>query len=226
MHNNCYYGIISNMGNIQSNNIKTIYGNQRQALIYSYLAGLLDGEGTIVCSKSKLNGEKYKNWNPVYTNSIAIKMTNRKAIELFNKTFNKKIKICNYKSRVPHYKTIYGCEVSGRHSIDFVLKTLLPYLLVKRLQAEAMIEFHKGTGEYLKQKKLNSSKKRICKLCKRKKKLHSFQLCHNCYMRLRRNKTIDKYREPKSKNHHCYVSKEELSRREDFHRKMKKLNSA
>jgi len=200
--------------------MNTIYGNQRQALLYSYLAGLFDGEGTIVFSKSKSMMPKYRNWHPSYSSKIAIKMTNREAIELFSKTFNGKI---SYKVSVPNRKLVYGFQKSGSNKIVEILEKLLPYLKVKKKQAEAMIDFlTENKNKHWRH--INCQKKYACKICKKSKKIQGYGLCPACYMRMRRSGKISQYKTEGTKNFNL-IPDEELIRREDFYQKMKKLNA-
>lgn len=118
--------------------------NQREAILLSYLAGLIDGEGTIRIGYSS-PPKKYPNHNPKYYAGISIGMTNKKAIEIVVKKFGSKLR----EECVPNRKIVYRWGTSGNKVVPTILKQLLPYLVVKKEQAKLVIEFceqQKHTG--------------------------------------------------------------------------------
>ena len=108
--------------------------NQREATLYAYLAGIIDGEGTIRIARTN---PKHSNWNIKYSGAISIGMIDKKVIQLFVKLFGAKMRI----ECVPNRKPIYRWGTSGNNVVPEILKTILPYLIVKRKQAELVIKF-------------------------------------------------------------------------------------
>lgn len=111
--------------------------NQRQATLYAYLAGIIDGEGTIRIARNKLKSKPH--WNYTYSAHISVGMSNKEVLELFQKTFGYKISV--RKECVPNRKTMYRWGTSGNNTTPKILKELLPYLIVKKKNAELVIEF-------------------------------------------------------------------------------------
>lgn len=106
---------------------------ENQDTLYAYLAGLIDGEGTITLIKHKKG-----DWQPIFNASISIGMTVKDSIELFHQTFGGSL--YEEKRRGGH-KTMYRCRITGNKSVPPVLKILLPYLRVKKAQAVAILAF-------------------------------------------------------------------------------------
>mgnify|MGYP001561094373 CR=1 FL=1 len=118
------------MGNMKSQD------NQREAVFLSYLAGIIDGEGTIRIGSSKPTNKI--NWNTIYYAAISVGMTNRKIIEMFVKKFGSKIR---EEKCVANRKKMYRWGTSGNFVVPTILKQLLPYLVVKKEQAELVIKY-------------------------------------------------------------------------------------
>src|SRR3990167_10084680 len=93
--------------------------NQRQTALYAYLAGIVDGEGTITIMKNP------KRYIPL----ICCGMTSKKIISLLTKTLGGNM----YKERVlENRKQMYRWRVSGREVILETLKKITPYLIEKK----------------------------------------------------------------------------------------------
>jgi hypothetical protein len=113
--------------------IRTI--NNMSPLDLSYMAGLVDGEGNISLSWVGCVGKQ--NLHP----NIAIANSNRDVLEwvlivvgwggISTKPRNN-----------PKWKDAYSWRINGHLAIQFA-KALLPYLKIKRIQAETLIEFEK-----------------------------------------------------------------------------------
>jgi len=170
--------------------------NQREATLYAYIAGIIDGEGTIRIGKSKTN----------YYASISIGMTEKKVIKLISSMFGAKVRI----ECVPNRKIIYRWGTSGNIVIPKIIKKIYPYLIVKKKQADLILMFCK---------KPEIGKKQ-CRICK-SEKIHGYGLCVNCYMKLRRKKEIENWKITPAK----YLSKKELQRRKELYLTVKKLNA-
>jgi len=120
----------------------------------AYLAGLFDGEGTITVTLHKDRRTK-KGYNLATTVSIC--NTCREVIELFDRLIKGKVVTVPPKGNC---RTIYRVEYRNKWDIIKFLKTLLPYLWLKRREAELMIRFCESrvahprgrwTGEYTSQ---------------------------------------------------------------------------
>jgi len=118
--------------------------NQREAILFSYLAGIIDGEGTIRIGANNPPA-KWPNRNIVYYASIGLGMTDKAVIELFAKKFGGNLR----KECVPNRKIVYRWGTCGSKVVPEIIKRLLPYLIVKKKQAELVIKFceeRKTTG--------------------------------------------------------------------------------
>lgn len=186
--------------------------NQREAVYLSYLAGIMDGEGTIRIGSAKPNGKSKQNIK--YYSAVSVGNTNKEVLEMFVNKFGSKVR---EDKRVPNRKRMYRWGTSGNITVPKILKQLLPYLVIKKEQAKIVIEFAEGY-------KRISNRKRECKKCKEIKEIQGLELCTNCYMFERRHKRIDKYKKNYVNQSHNLPTSE-LLRREEFYNKVRKLNS-
>ena len=96
-----------------------------------YIAGIIDGEGCISLSKHT-NRE-------TYVPAVKVAMTNEVCIHfLHNMT---EIGNFNVDIRPKPYKPEYKWRVGSRLDIYILLRTIYPYLVVKKKQASVMLEF-------------------------------------------------------------------------------------
>jgi hypothetical protein len=117
--------------------------NQRQALRISYIAGILDGEGSFCFIKQNKQGQhkKHGRVSPVYYGLVRIGLVNREALEFINDTFPGSVIKCEGVRRDrPTYQVMYRWEMRKRHLLIEILKKLIPYLIVKKPQAELLLE--------------------------------------------------------------------------------------
>lgn len=123
------------MGNVSDD----AYGNQTQAVLLSYLGGIVDGEGHI--GMSKIKGHKtvkhYGNQSACYSVRIAVGMVDPRVPELLHKTFGGS---CT-EERVPDRRSMWRWSVGSRKKALTVLSALHPYLIVKRRQAEVLMDY-------------------------------------------------------------------------------------
>lgn len=96
----------------------------------AYLAGIIDGEGTFYIGK--INPRKF-------TSRIYVVNTDKRLIDWLHQNFNGS---CYTRNSIknPHWKTRYEW-VLDKAQIDSVCKKILPFLIVKKQHAEAMIKF-------------------------------------------------------------------------------------
>ncbi len=99
-------------------------------LLYAYLAGILDGEGCITIYHEK----KFKT---TYILSVTVAMRCPHAIKLFKDEFGG--------SQCLRSSGVLAWTIRSNKAL-FLLKQLLPYLVVKKKQAEVGIEFQQNKG--------------------------------------------------------------------------------
>lgn len=104
-------------------------------LEYSYLAGLIDGEGCIGLYE---HINKKKQWTNTFNMQFSITNTDKNIIEWIQKTFGGKWYIVTKKSQKLSecYKIYFNYENSYH-----ILNKILPYLIIKKSQCKVAIEF-------------------------------------------------------------------------------------
>lgn len=118
--------------------------NQRQAVQYAYIAGLIDGEGTITITKqnneSFMKRQKLK--NPRYLALLRIGMIEEKPIRFIEKVLKvgKVYKEPPRKDR-PTCRLMYRWICTNTQECLRILRDLYPYMLVKNKQAKIVMEF-------------------------------------------------------------------------------------
>ena len=105
----------------------------------AYIAGLVDGEGCITIAKRK-NGHhkegKGRSW--YYSPIVTIANTDKRMVDFVVNCY--KGWITKPKPQKSHYKQLYAWFIGGDRMKEF-LKDILPYLIVKRKQAEIVLAF-------------------------------------------------------------------------------------
>jgi len=106
--------------------------NKREKFIY--LAGFLDGEGSITgwCAKEQKKRGVYN--LKIYTTS-----TNKEVTEWIKSNFGGLIYVNRSPSRKPHWKTSYIWCIERPKTKEF-LEQILPYLIIKKKQAEVALK--------------------------------------------------------------------------------------
>ena len=102
----------------------------------SYIAGLFDGEGSIYIQKS------VRKRSTVYALSVRLHNSYSPAIEFCVREtgLGKRVPMKRGSSTPKYYKPMWAWSLKGREA-EAVLKMMLPYLIIKRKQAELGIEF-------------------------------------------------------------------------------------
>ncbi len=101
---------------------------------YSYLAGIIDGEGCLIISRSDRGN--YKN----YYGRIHVKNTDKRLMKWLVDHFGGNIHLHPPKS--DKHAIAYSWYFSGNaKSKEIFLLALMPYLIVKREQAKILVEF-------------------------------------------------------------------------------------
>lgn len=115
-------------------------GNQMQAVFWSYLAGLIDGEGSFIITKTKVESisKNSKCKNDRYTPYFSIGMVDIKPLEMILDAIGQgKI----YEERVQNKRSIWRIRAGGRKVLIPFLKNLIPFLIVKQKQARFLLDF-------------------------------------------------------------------------------------
>ena len=103
----------------------------------AYIAGFLDGEGTITIYR---NSYRSADGTPTYALLVSIWNTFQGVIDWIALTVGYGNVHFKRRSSVKGYKPIYEWKVNGEVAIE-LLRQLQPYLKVKRLQAEIAFQF-------------------------------------------------------------------------------------
>lgn len=117
-----------------------MYDNQRQGLLsYAYIAGIIDGEGAIMITRSTHgNGRK----TPSYTPRVKVSMITREPLDFILKhtgmgTINKEV----VRHRRPKSRDIWQWQIHSLSNVKKFLELISPYLILKTDQAALMIEY-------------------------------------------------------------------------------------
>ena len=120
-----------------------MHDNPQEALHMAYLAGLFDGEGSFcLCRQPNKAKAKDGHVNICIHPMVRIGMTDEPIIKMIHETF----KIGHsYDEGVrkdrPHYKIMHRWNVISRDGCKEVIEKLLPYLRIKKKQAELVLQF-------------------------------------------------------------------------------------
>lgn len=109
--------------------------NPSQAVLFAYLAGIIDGEGTIRINKMRPKGKEH--WNYQYHLQMSCGMVNKEIIELLQKFFGGGV----HQERVAGYRPMWRWTLTGRLQTYAILKLIRIYLIAKREHADLAIEF-------------------------------------------------------------------------------------
>jgi hypothetical protein len=102
---------------------------------FAYLAGILDGEGTITVTRNR----QYKRPTFQYRVRLAVYNTNKSLIDWLCQEFGGTVS-CN-KSRIVGSKDLYVWRLMSLKDIQKLLKECIEFLIVKKRQAELALEF-------------------------------------------------------------------------------------
>ena len=98
----------------------------------AYIAGIIDGEGSIIAQRSTSKKGQLKRYNII----VVVNMTDTSAIELIRALFGGRF--YKYLPRRSERKAITRWQVSGQEA-EVILRAIKPYLLVKRAKAEVAL---------------------------------------------------------------------------------------
>ncbi len=101
----------------------------------AYLAGLIDGEGTITIAVSK-----HKDWVEMRP-LVAIANTDRRLLDYLKNLLGYSYSASERKPRKENWSSGYLIETRGMKEAYELLRKILPYLIIKREQAETVLTF-------------------------------------------------------------------------------------
>lgn len=116
--------------------------NQMQTLhIWAYIAGLLDGEGSFMITRSTDKIGKGRK-NPTYSPRVKCQMTENHGLNFIvdNTCYGKVVYEGTRPSR-PNRKGIYKWEITSRKTVKEFLDLLIPFLTVKKKCAMHLREY-------------------------------------------------------------------------------------
>lgn len=123
-----------------------MHDNPQQAVLWAYIAGIVDGEGCLmmrrISPKSKCmqkKGSCYK--NPKYMPMFCIGMVEKVIPDLIQKLTGKsKVR----EERVQGRRSIWRFALSGSKVLVEFLENVYPYLIVKKPQADIVLDFYRN----------------------------------------------------------------------------------
>ena len=107
---------------------------------WSYFAGILDGEGTIRVVRGNDSVRRHAGWSTRYAGAISIVNTSEPLIRWIQERFGGTphlIKAHGPLSKLP----IWDWKIQGRRTVT-ILKSVLPYLVIKRSRASLVIRLY------------------------------------------------------------------------------------
>lgn len=108
---------------------------------YGYLAGIIDGEGCLIISRS--NRGSYMN----YYGRIHVKNTDQSLMKWLVNNFGGNVHKHIPSNAIKHSIAYSWYFAGNAHSKEVLLLALMPYLIVKKEQAKVLIEFFRMSGE-------------------------------------------------------------------------------
>jgi hypothetical protein len=105
----------------------------------AYFAGMIDGEGTICCRRISNRANTPSGFKTYYTIDIAIHNSHRGVLEWLAERFCGQI--YTRERRKEHHKRGYVLRFTNSQKMLEILETTVEFLIVKREQALAAIEF-------------------------------------------------------------------------------------
>lgn len=112
---------------------------RKSIAVLAYTAGIIDGEGSIKITKAYAYKGKYGNI------SLDVHNTNEWLTRWLQFQFGGRVYLTKDSSRKPHAKDGFRWRVVSQQA-KLVLQLTLPYLQIKRPQAELALSFQKRRG--------------------------------------------------------------------------------
>ena len=112
------------------------------AVTRAYFAGLFDGEGSVSISLKRGAAR----WRPIHELSCVVSMTDRGAVRRLFEAFGGEFGGPYTRDKVRH-KPQYRWRIISNHAVEF-LQSVMPFLRVKRRQAEVGVAFQTSKIRY------------------------------------------------------------------------------
>lgn len=129
----------------------------------AYIAGLIDGEGSICILRSVQKAQKTQSYGGV----VQIRMTNKEPVYFVSERYGGKVRTY---SRTSKGRVIYDLKIYSRYALA-MLKDIKPFLKCKGRQAavvEALYEINSAWGKTDIEKEVITSKRiTLMNMCKR-----------------------------------------------------------
>lgn len=112
----------------------------QEDVIYAYMAGIVDGEGSIIISKQK---RKENRSGCRFYPLLIITNTNKEVLDFFVEKTGYGRVFERPEQQKPYFNSVKNCwRWAVKHTqVGEILKKLLPYLIIKKKQAENVLEF-------------------------------------------------------------------------------------
>lgn len=129
------------------------YNSVMKKIELAYLAGVMDSDGSFSIAIDTWRQRKFGQC-PAYQEIVAIGQCDKQSMELLQELFGGTIR-CQ-KSSGPNRRPVYYWQASNKVAI-IVVRALLPYLRIKRRQAETLLALRKikDRGRYANTKPSN-----------------------------------------------------------------------
>jgi len=122
----------------QLEKLVSMQDNPTQAVLMPYIAGIIDGEGTLRINEVRVKAH----WNMSYHPLMSCGMTVREVPELLCKILGGSVREERVANR--KWKPIWRWTLTGRIQIYAALKIIQPFLIVKKQQAQVLTSFCEG----------------------------------------------------------------------------------
>jgi hypothetical protein len=107
-------------------------------ILWSYLAGLFDGEGTVCISTSH-----NRNNTTIFQMNVKVANTKLELMQWLIKNFGGSYSVSDAKRNAKGHCTQYAWMPKGKNNRIDVLERMLPYLVIKKQQALIGLEFER-----------------------------------------------------------------------------------
>jgi len=101
-----------------------------------YLAGLMDGEGCLMIQRQRKHGPS-PHW--CYSPEVRLVLSHKETMEWVAKKIDRELKAWVPKS--DKHKLCYRLSISDSVGVAYLIEQLLPFLIVKRDAAAALLDF-------------------------------------------------------------------------------------
>jgi hypothetical protein len=109
-----------------------------ETALCAYAAGIIDGEGSITANVRRRGGPAAA---PIVVPRIAVAMTNVPTLDLLASLWGGTVFLRSFREETTHRRPVYVWESRG-HALAACLRDVLPFLRIKRPQAEAALALY------------------------------------------------------------------------------------